>query len=75
MLRRGNGKTLTQLAKEAGVTASYFTRVMRLSFLAPDITVTILSDQHPIELSATRLINDSRLPISWEAQRAHFSIG
>ena len=72
---RGNGKTLTQLAKDAGVSGSYFTRVLRLSFLAPEITRTILSDQHPIELSATRLINDSRLPISWEAQRAHFGLG
>ncbi|HVR65614.1 MAG TPA: hypothetical protein VMT98_03190 [Verrucomicrobiae bacterium] len=30
-------KTMWQLAAEAGVVRSYFTRILRLSFLAPDI--------------------------------------
>jgi hypothetical protein len=30
-------KTMGQLAAEAGVVRSYFTRILRLSFLAPDI--------------------------------------
>jgi len=34
---RGDGKTMTQLAKDARVTRSYFTRVLRLGFLAPEI--------------------------------------
>lgn len=33
----------------------YFTRILRLSFLAPEILQAILRDRHPIELTAKRL--------------------
>jgi hypothetical protein len=75
MLMRGDGKTITQLAKDARVTGSYFTRVLRLSFLAPEILKAILRNRHPIELSAKRLANEIRLPVAWEAQRALLGIG
>lgn len=75
MLLRGEGKTITQLAQDAGVTGSYFTRVLRLSFLAPEILKVILSDRHPIDLSAKRLANDTRLPVAWDAQRALLGLG
>jgi hypothetical protein len=74
MLMRGEGKTITQLAKDARVTGSYFTRVLRLSFLAPEILKAILRDRHPIELSAKRLANETRLPVAWDAQRALLGI-
>lgn len=35
MVMSGHGKTIAELASEAGVSPSYFTRVFRLSFLAP----------------------------------------
>ena len=70
MVMRSGGKTLGQLAAEAGVVRSYFTRILRLSFLAPDIVKLILRDHHPIELSAKRLANEVRLPIAWDEQRA-----
>ena len=35
---QGQGKSIKDLAAEAGVGASYFTRVLRLGFLAPDIS-------------------------------------
>jgi len=41
-----------------------------LSFLAPEILKAILRDRHPIELSAKRLANETRLPVAWDAQRA-----
>jgi hypothetical protein len=69
MVMRGSGKTMSQLAAEAGVVRSYFTRILRLSFLAPDIVKAILRDRHPIELNAKRLANESRLPIAWDEQR------
>ena len=37
MVMRSSGKTMSQLAAEAGVARSYFTRILCLSFLAPDI--------------------------------------
>ncbi|MGH8737838.1 MAG: hypothetical protein ACREVC_10810 [Burkholderiales bacterium] len=70
MLLRGDGKTMGQMAREAKVTGSYFTRILRLSFLAPDITKAILRNRHPIGLSAKRLANEFRLPIDWDRQRA-----
>jgi hypothetical protein len=70
MVMRSGGKTMGQLAAGAGVVRSYFTRILRLSFLAPDIVVAILRDRHLIELSAKRLANELRLPIAWDEQRA-----
>jgi hypothetical protein len=75
MLMRGEGKTITQLAQDARVTGSYFTRILRLSFLAPEILKAILRNRHPIELSAKRLANEIRLPVAWDAQRALLGIG
>jgi hypothetical protein len=70
MVMRNNGKTMAELATEAGVGGSYFTQVLRLSFLAPDITAAVLRDRHPIELNAKRLMRRIQLPIDWEKQRA-----
>jgi site-specific DNA recombinase len=67
---RNAGKTMRQLAAEAGVGGSYFTRILRLSFLAPEVVKAILRDRHPIELTAKGLANEVRLPISWDEQRA-----
>ncbi len=74
MVMRNRGRTIAELAAEAGVGGSYFTRILRLSFLAPDIVKTILRDRHPLELTAKRLAGDTRFPISWEEQRARLGI-
>jgi hypothetical protein len=70
MVMRNAGKTIAELAKEAGVGGSYFTRILRLSFLAPEVVKAIVRFRHPIELNAKRLVNETRIPISWEQQRA-----
>jgi site-specific DNA recombinase len=75
MLMRSEGKTITQLAQDAHVSGSYFTRALRLSFLAPEILQAILRNRHPIELNAKRLVNKTRLPVAWDAQRALLGIG
>ena len=38
----GDGVSFAELAKREGVSPSYFTRLVRLSYLAPDITQAIL---------------------------------
>ena len=48
---------------------SYFTRILRLSFLAPEVVKTILRDRHPLEPTAKKLAGDTRLPIAWQEQR------
>ena len=75
MVMRNGGKTMTELAAEAGVGGSYFTRILRLSFLAPDVVTAILRDRHPIELNAKRLVNEIRIPITWEEQHAALGSG
>jgi hypothetical protein len=74
MLMSGEGKTISQLASDARVHRSYFTRVLRLSFLAPEILKAILRNRHPLELCAKRLAGGSRLPVAWDAQRALLGI-
>ncbi len=58
------------LAKQEGVSRSYFTRLVRLSYLAPDITKAILDGDHPPYLTADKLLANSRLPLAWQEQRA-----
>jgi hypothetical protein len=46
-LVRGDGVPFAALAKQEGVSPSYFTRLVRLSYLAPDITEAILDGRQP----------------------------
>ena len=61
--------TLKEIAAEEGVSSSYITRLVRLAFLAPDIVTVILNGRHPPQLTANRLMDDTRLPLEWRAQR------
>lgn len=70
MVMQCRGQSIAKLAAEAGVSAAYFSRVFRLTFLAPDVLQALLRDRHPLELTAKRLANETQLPASWEAQRA-----
>ena len=57
------------VVKREGVSPSYFTRLVRLSYLAPDITQAILDGRQPCDLTADKLLAHSRLPLSWHEQR------
>jgi site-specific DNA recombinase len=57
------------LAVREGVSRSYFTRIVRLSYLAPDITQAIIEGRQPRYLTAEKLLAHSRLPLSWHDQR------
>jgi hypothetical protein len=67
--------SIGQLAEHEGLTSSYITRVLRLAFLAPDITAAILEGRQPPELTAHKLLSDTRLPIAWPAQRQALGFG
>ena len=45
-----------------------------LSFLAPDIVTAIFNGRHPAQLTANRLMEDTRLPLEWKAQRELFCL-
>jgi hypothetical protein len=50
-------------------TRSYYSQILRLAYLAPDITTAILEGRQPSGLTATMLV-EHPLPLSWQAQRA-----
>ena len=66
----GDGASIAELAKREGMSGSYVTRHLRLTYLAPDIVRGILDGRHPPTLTAARLIKDTRLPLEWSEQRA-----
>jgi hypothetical protein len=61
--------TLREIAAEEGVVGSYVSRLLRLAFLAPDIVTAILNGRHPPQLTANRLMDDTRRPLDWRTQR------
>jgi hypothetical protein len=63
--------TFEDIAKSEGVVPSYATRLFRLTILAPAIVSAILRGKHPPELTARRLMDDTRLPLAWNEQRRH----
>jgi len=71
----GDGVPFAALAKREGVSPSYFTRLVRLSYLAPDITQAILDGRQPHDLTADQLLAHSRLPLAWHEQRTLLGFG
>ena len=61
--------TLDEIAKSEDMVPSYATRLFRLTLLAPDIVSAILGGKHPPELTARKLMDDTRLPLDWNEQR------
>jgi len=68
-LMAGKGVSLGDIAKQEGLSGSYFTRVLRLAFLGPDITRAILQGRQPPDLTAAKLTRGSRLPLDWREQK------
>ena len=68
-LETGPPETISDLAATNGVNASYFTRVLRIAYLAPDIIEAIVEGRQPPELTANKLIRIKNLPIGWSGQR------
>ena len=64
-----DGVPFAAMVKREGVSPSYFTRLVRLSYLAPDITQAILDGRQPRDLTANKLLAHSRLPLTWHEQR------
>ena len=69
LVTSGRIRSIKELTEREGLTGSYITRVMRLSFLAPDIVAAILEGRQPPDLTAKTLLCGIDLPVSWEEQR------
>src|SRR6201993_2080632 len=73
-LAHGEGVPFAALAQREGVSRSYFTRLVRLSYLAPDITQAILDGRQPRDLTAEKLLEHSRLPLAWHYHRPELGL-
>jgi hypothetical protein len=62
--------TVHDIAREERVTAAYVYTLLRLPWLAPDITSDIVNGRQPQQLNAKTLMRRaSRLPAAWADQR------
>ena len=57
-LAQDTSLTVHDVARDEHVTAAYIYVLLRLRWLAPDITTAIVSGQHPPQLSAKKLMRD-----------------
>jgi site-specific DNA recombinase len=68
-LVHGGVTRFADLAKDESLHRSYYSQILRLAYLAPDITTAILEGHQPAGLTATMLVEHPRLPLSWQQQR------
>ena len=70
LMDSGNYLTIDDLASAEKISATYVSRVTRLSLLAPSIVEAILDGRHPPLLQLRTLLRP--FPIDWSEQRSHF---
>lgn len=68
-LTSGSSAGVAEIAATESVTASYVTRTIYLSFLAPDILDLIVRGEQPTEITVERLMRSVPLPANWQEQR------
>jgi len=68
-LTSGGTMDLGGMTQRWGTGRFYFTRLIKLTFLAPDITRAILDGRHPKDLTAARLMRETSFPLGWREQR------
>ena len=73
MLGTGAFGTLDDLARANGVHATYVSRVLRLTLLAPDMVEAILDGRQPAELQLDDLLEG--FPLDWSTQAEMFGRG
>jgi site-specific DNA recombinase len=69
-LAENPGRTLEDVASQQNMGGPYAARLIRLNYLGPDIVAAILDGKQPVDLTANKLMADTRLPLDWRAQRA-----
>jgi site-specific DNA recombinase len=69
-LGQNTGLTVHDIAREERVTAAYVYTLLRLPWLAPDITTAIVNGRQPPQLNAKKLMRlTAHLPADWAEQR------
>ncbi|MBZ0272968.1 hypothetical protein K8I61_13095 [bacterium] len=72
LLETGQVASMSELAKIFRVDASYLSRILRLTLLAPDIVEFILEGQEPSGLSLSKITK--HIPLLWLDQKTSFGI-
>ncbi len=67
MLENGKASSINELAEIEKINASYISRILRLTFLAPDIVTAILNGRQPRTLQLADMLED--VPVEWQRQR------
>ena len=62
---------IDELAKPEGLSREYVGKVMRMTFLAPDIITAIVDGVYPKSLSLKKIL-ESEIPILWTQQRLKY---
>lgn len=62
------GLSATELGRRHSVDKTYVSRVVRLSFLSPNIIQRILAGEQPAALNARRLLGLRSIPLNWDEQ-------
>ncbi len=65
----GKARSLLDIAEKHRVDSNYVTRVINLSFLAPDIIRAIIEGRQPATITADTIMDQFPLPIDWADQR------
>ncbi len=67
LLDEGRYMSIRQMANDLGVVAPYMSRLIRLTFLAPDIIEAIVDGREPDGMSIEKLRRPT--PLLWDEQR------
>lgn len=68
-LEQSSDMTIEQLASQQSYSRDYYVVLLRIAYLAPDITAAILDGRQPLHLSRQRLARTASLPMDWQGQR------
>jgi site-specific DNA recombinase len=66
-----DGKSLDELAREDGCSRPYVSSMIRLAYLSPSITQSVLKGTQPAQLTLADLMQRD-IPIHWGEQRRAF---
>lgn len=72
LLENGTYGCLDEIARAERIGASFVSRIIRLSLLAPDIVDAILDGRQPAYLTLKDLMRP--IPVSWQEQRDKFHL-
>jgi hypothetical protein len=73
-LEKGGAKSVSDLARKSGCNYRYVKRILKLSFLAPEIVEKIIQGRQPKGFTLSHILQ-LNLPLSWKSQREVLGFG